>query len=243
MARAELTPEDAQRLHPRSSYTEAVISLMRRSLVSVHGSHVAMTELTATLPVWGQADDYKKSKGALTQFLSSTSAPLPDDIVVISATHLRDHTFVVPDPDTVPVIVHGGKKNEYSLESQLVANHFMPLITWNAFRALGEPKSPVPLYKDMLFAAASRDNVVLVDIVRAGGDCFFHSVLVALHVHGVRWKMEAQVCSPKRSRHGINEEEEVCVECELCGVRVPESLFYKHVQIHRTRRAARPLDM
>ena len=39
------------------------------------------------------------------------------------------------------------------------------------------------------------------------------------------------------------EEEEVCVECELCGVRVPESLFYKHVQIHRTRKATRPLDM
>ena len=108
--------------------------------------------------MWGGNDDYQKAKPKLVQYLTDTSAPLPDDVVVISAAHLRDAEFQVPDPECDLVIVHGGftkLANSYGQSNQMLACHFMPLLSESQSRALGDQADDKKLVSDMTVATAA----------------------------------------------------------------------------------------
>ena len=68
----------------------------------------------------------------------------------------------------------------------MLACHFMPLLSESQSRAIGDQADDKKLVSDMIMATAAKDGITLFD-VRVSGDCYFHSVVVALHLHGVRF--------------------------------------------------------
>ena len=127
-------------------------------------------------------EDWEDIAQRLHQHLAHDSKPVPEVMMVVAAAHFRDPDFGIPDPETDCVLVHGGVQNSYGA----AGCHFMPLLTSHQLAQL--PKTvPSRTWWDMVMAVASRDgDVTLADAVRDGGDCYFHSCLVAVHFKGVK---------------------------------------------------------
>ena len=135
--------------------------------------------------------------------------------------------------------------NSYGQSNQLLACHFMPLLSESQSRAMGNRADEKKQLSDMMMAAAARDGITLFE-VRMSGDCYFHSVVVALHLHGVRFAVRimqaenademATGASTKKSRPSASySDKDSRTTCVGCGVSVPVEQFFKHAIRHRKR--------
>ena len=165
---------------------EQGIRLLRRCLAQ--GRKDPQWELSQTdscSPLWGGMDDWKVLRPHLAACLQPASASLPEDIVAVPAAYFRDAEFQAPNPTEDCVLVSGGIENAIR-EGATGGCHFMPMLSLAAAKECPASSAPVSKWKDMVAAVEGRcGEAVLVDWVRDAGDCYFHSLLIALHFKGV----------------------------------------------------------
>lgn len=145
----------------------------------------ALTEQQDSHPLWGSNDDWALMRPELLHKLSPTSAELPEKVMAVPASLFRDLDFALPDPVADCVLVSGGVDNTQH-EGANGGCHFMPLLAADLARAWRPHGPSHPKWRDMVDAVEGRSHgFLLLDWVRAAGDCFFHSLLIALHFKNV----------------------------------------------------------
>jgi len=175
---------------------EVVIKLLRGCLAASTGGcfNQSLTEITAAAAhkeiVWGGIDDWQRLRPCLMQLLAP-GPQLPQDVMAVEAVRFRDPTFTPPNPTEEFWFIHGGTNNVYGVEG----SHFMPLLSVEQYQRLTsddkfqKAKSKAK-WKDMVCAVSHRGTTA-DDTVRDGGDCFFDSLAVRLHIHGIKLKPNA----------------------------------------------------
>ena len=171
---------------------ERGIVLLRKSLAAGRDEQDWMpTQMSSPSPRWGGQDDWQHMRPCLLKHLLPTSAALPHDLVIIPATYFRDPHFQTPNAEEDCVLVSGGVSNTFH-EGATGGCHFMPLLPEKCKREYEVKASLSSKWRDMAMAVEGRMGHIafLEERVRDAGDCYFHSVLLALHFKGVIFQVE-----------------------------------------------------
>ncbi|CAJ1371313.1 unnamed protein product [Effrenium voratum] len=185
-ARTEVTSPDPADTLAVSGHEQAIGAHMRTCLSEARQQpEYAASEEQSQAPLWGASDDWALLRPVLQSYLHEDSAPLPADVTVVPAAYFRDAEFLIPNPTADFVLVSGGMDNTLH-EHATGGCHFMPLIALDQGRGWLKHSVGQSRWKDMVCAVEGRcAEAVVVDWVRDGGDCYFHSLLIALHCKGV----------------------------------------------------------
>lgn len=146
------------------------------------------TQMSSSSPRCGGQDDWEHMRPFL---LKQSPSALPMEFVVVPATYFRDPEFQVPDVEEACVLVTGGVSNTFH-EGATGGCHFMPLLPAKCKAEYEVKVSSSTKWRDMAMAVEGRvGNVAfLEERVRDAGDCYFHSILLALHFKGVVFQVE-----------------------------------------------------
>ena len=177
---------------------ERGIELLRKSLAAGRGEQDWMpTQRSSPSPRWGGQDDWQHMRPSLLKQLLPTSAALPRDFVIVPATYFRDPEFQTPNAEEDCVLVSGGVSNAFH-EDATGGCHFMPLLPEKCKTEYEVKESSSTKWRDMAMAVEGRMGHVafLEERVRDAGDCYFHSILLALHFKGVTFQVE-EVSGPR----------------------------------------------
>ena len=169
---------------------EAGIQLLRKCLAEARNDpEYLATETQSRTPKWGSNDDFKVLRPFLQPLLRPDSAPLPDEVMVVPAAFFRDAEFQVPDARKECVLVCGGVENVIC-DGADGGSHFMPYVSRaQVGQWLGRGLNR---WSDMWVAVEGRcEDAVLLSWVRDAGDCYFHSLLLALRFKDVTLREDA----------------------------------------------------
>ena len=167
------------------SHEEGILLIRQSLALGRNEPSWSPSEVSCSAPLWGGMDDWQHLRPFVQKHLAPHSAALPEDIVIVPATYFRDSEFEAPDAEESCVLVSGGVLNTFH-EGATGGSHFMPLLPARCKKEYTVKPASSTKWRDMVMAVEGRlGEAFLEERVRDAGDCYFHSLLVALHFKGV----------------------------------------------------------